>query len=87
MPIKFWTIHFVRRFLIRFSESDLIKLERTIDLAIKHNPIDYTKQVQSKIKYTHPEYGFTVVIQRVGLNGARLITCWKKGESDEVRDD
>ena len=69
--IKRLTTHFNERMIQRFSQEDLPLLEKTIEKAI-------SKAVPGeKLKYTHPLYGITVVIQKMGLNGGELITCWK----------
>ena len=69
--IKRLTTHFNERMIQRFSQDDLPLLEKTIEKAIaKATPGE-------KLKYTHPLYGITVVIQKLGLNGGELITCWK----------
>lgn len=69
--IKRYTIHFNERLIQRFAKEDIPLLERTIEKAI-------TKAVPGeKLKYTHPLYGITVVVQKLGLNGGELITCWK----------
>ncbi len=71
--IKRLTTHFNERMIQRFSQEDLPLLEKTIEKAIaKAMPGE-------KFKYTHPAYGITVVIQKLGLNGGELITCWKDG--------
>jgi len=73
--IKRYTIHFNERLIQRFAKEDLPLLERTIEKAI-------VKAVPGeKLKYTHPLYGITVVIQKLGLNGGELITCWKGSEN------
>lgn len=69
--IKRLTTHFNERMIQRFSQEDLPLLEKTIEKAIaKAAPGE-------KLKYTHPLYGITVVVQKLGLNGGELITCWK----------
>ncbi|NCB50115.1 MAG: hypothetical protein EOM53_05535 [Alphaproteobacteria bacterium] len=69
--IKRLTTHFNERMIQRFSQEDLPILEKTIEKAIaKAAPGE-------KLKYTHPLYGITVVVQKLGLNGGELITCWK----------
>ncbi|KIM08355.1 MAG: hypothetical protein KU29_04535 [Sulfurovum sp. FS06-10] len=69
--IKRLTTHFNERMIQRFSQEELPLLEKTIEKAI-------AKAVPGeKLKYTHPLYGITVVIQKLGLNGGELITCWK----------
>ena len=69
--IKQYTIHFNERLIQRFTQEDLPLLERTIEKAI-------TKAIPGeKFKYTHPLYDITVVIQKLGLNGGEMITCWK----------
>ena len=69
--IKRLTTHFNERMIQRFSQEELPLLEKTIERAI-------AKAVAGeKLKYTHPLYGITVVVQKLGLNGGELITCWK----------
>ena len=69
--IKRLTTHFNERMIQRFSQEDLPLLEKTIEKAI-------AKAVPGeKFKYTHPLYDITVVVQKLGLNGGELITCWK----------
>jgi len=69
--IKRLTTHFNERMIQRFSQEDLPLLEKTIEKAIaKAAPGE-------KLKYTHPLYGITVVVQKLGLNGGELFTCWK----------
>ncbi len=69
--IKRLITHFNERMIQRFSQDDLPLLEKTIEKAIaKATPGE-------KLKYTHPLYGITVVVQKLGLNGGELITCWK----------
>lgn len=73
--IKRLTTHFNERMIQRFSQEDLPLLEKTIEKAI-------AKAVPGeKLKYTHPLYGITVVVQKLGLNGGELITCWKGVEN------
>lgn len=73
--IKRLTTHFNERMIQRFSQEDLPLLERTIEKAI-------AKAIPGeKLKYTHPLYGITVVVQKLGLNGGELITCWKGVEN------
>ncbi|MGE4420599.1 MAG: hypothetical protein AB7D38_12335 [Sulfurimonas sp.] len=63
--------HFLERAAQRFSDDDLKKIEKTVKKAIE-------KAIPGeKIKYTHPEYGVTVVIRKMGRVGGELITCWK----------
>lgn len=70
--LKKFTTHFNERMIQRFSQEDLPQLEKTIEKAI-------AKAVPGeKLKYTHSLYGITVVIQKLGLNGGELITCWKE---------
>ena len=40
-------------------------------------------QPNSKVRYTHPNYGITVVGKKLGINGFELITCWQKDEDAE----
>ncbi|MFW9627362.1 MAG: hypothetical protein ACMV1K_11550 [Sulfurospirillum sp.] len=55
--IKRLTTHFNERMIQRFSQEDLPLLEKTIEKAIaKAAPGE-------KLKYTHPLYGITVVVQ------------------------
>ncbi len=72
--IKLWTIHFNERLIQRFTNDDLDHLNKTIEKAIEK------AKPGEKIKYTHPLWHITVVLQKIGLNGAELITCWKAGE-------
>ena len=69
--IKRLTTHFNERMIQRFSQDDLPLLEKNIEKAIA------TATPGEKLKYTHPLYGITVVVQKLGLNGGELITCWK----------
>ena len=39
--------------------------------------------LNSKVRYTHPNYGITVVGKKLGINGFELITCWQKDEDAE----
>lgn len=72
--VQLWTIHFNERLLQRFVQEDLPLLERTIEKAMdKAKPDEH-------FRYTHPLYHITVVIHKIGLNGAELITCWKEGD-------
>jgi len=69
--IKLATVHFNERLIQRFEQTDLDHLDKTIEKAMaKVNPGE-------KIRYTHPLWGITVVVERIGLNAAELITCWK----------
>lgn len=70
--VKTATVHFNDRLIERFSKNDLNHLDKTIEKAIdKALPGE-------KIKYTHPLWGITVVLLKLGCNGGELITCWKK---------
>jgi len=71
------TKHFQERLIQRFQEEDLPRLERTIEKAFEK------AEIGSKIRYTHPAYGFTVVGKKIGLNGFELVTCWIKDEDSE----
>lgn len=71
------TEHFQERLLQRFDDEDIPQLERAIVKAFeKANPGN------RPFRYTHPAYGVTVVIKKLGMNGIELITCWKKGDED-----
>ena len=72
--IKMWTIHFNERMLQRFNSEDIPHLERTIEKAIEK------ALPGEKIRYTHPAWGITVVVHKIGLNGGELITCWNDGD-------
>jgi hypothetical protein len=76
--VSLWTEHFVDRFLERFSEGELALLERTIECAFK-KAIKVSPFENKKIRFAHPQFGFTVVVEKIGLNGVELITCWKNG--------
>lgn len=69
------TVHFNERLIERFTQEDLQHLDRTIEKAIEK------ALPGEKIKYTHPLWKITVVLSKLGLNGAELITCWKSGGS------
>lgn len=71
------TQHFQERLLQRFQDEDLPRLERTIEKAFLQ------AECGSKIRYTHPAYGITVVGQKLGLNGFELVTCWQREEDAE----
>lgn len=71
------TQHFQERLLQRFQDEDLPHLERAIEKAFLQ------AECGSKIRYTHPAYGITVVGQKMGLNGFELITCWQREEDAE----
>lgn len=71
------TQHFQERLLQRFQDEDLPRLERTIEKAFLQ------AESGSKIRYTHPAYGITVVGQKLGLNGFELVTCWQREEDAE----
>lgn len=71
------TQHFQDRLLQRFTDEDLPRLERAIEKAFLQ------AECGSKIRYTHPTYGVTVVGQKLGLNGFELITCWQREEDSE----
>lgn len=71
------TQHFQERLLQRFQDEDLPRLERTIEKAFLQ------AECGSKIRYTHPAYGITVVGQKLGINGFELVTCWQREEDAE----
>jgi hypothetical protein len=71
------TAHFHKRLIQRFAEEDLSRLERAIEKAFLQ------AECGSKIRYTHPAYGVTVVGKKIGLNGFELVTCWQKEEDAE----
>lgn len=71
------TQHFQERLLQRFQDEDLPRLERTIEKAFLQ------AECGSKIRYTHPAYGITVVGQKLGMNGFELVTCWQREEDAE----
>lgn len=71
--VKAATFHFNKRLIERFTQEDLRHLEKTIEKAIEK------ALPGEKIKYTHPLWGITVVLKKLGCNGGELITCWKKG--------
>ena len=71
------TQHFQERLIERFTDEDLPRLERAIEKAF------LKAECGSKIRYTHPAYGITVVGQKMGLNGFELVTCWQKNEDAE----
>ena len=54
-PAFITTQHFQERLLQRFNDEDLVNLERTIEKAFEK------AQPNSKVRYTHPNYGITVV--------------------------
>lgn len=72
--IKNITKHFNERLIQRFDETEIPLLEKTIEKAIQK------ATVGEKYRYTHPLYHITVVINKLGLNGAELITCYKGQE-------
>lgn len=72
------TGHFQDRFVGRFEDKDLPRLERTIEKAIETITV-----FGRPTRYTHPAYGITVVITKHGLNQAELVTCWQKEEDAE----
>lgn len=69
------TKHFNERLIFRFKNEDLTPLEKTIEKAIEKAPV-------GQFRYTHPYYNITVVINKIGMNGAELVSCWKQGEED-----
>lgn len=72
--IKNFTVHFNERVIQRFQKEDLPLLDKVVEKAImKAKPGE-------KLRYTHPLYKITVVVEKLGLNGGELITCWKDGE-------
>ncbi|MFA7084730.1 MAG: hypothetical protein WC141_09365 [Arcobacteraceae bacterium] len=76
-PAFIATEHFQERLLQRFQDEELNLLEKTIEKAFEK------AQPGSKVRYTHPAYGITVVGKKMGLNGFELITCWQKEEDAE----
>ena len=76
-PAFIATQHFQERLLQRFNDEDLVYLEKTIEKAFEK------AQPNSKVRYTHPNYGITVVGKKLGINGFELITCWQKDEDAE----
>lgn len=72
--IKNITKHFNERLIQRFDATEIPLLEKTIEKAIQK------ATVGEKYRYTHPLYHITVVINKLGLNGAELITCFKGQE-------
>jgi len=72
------TQHFQERLIERFSDEDLSHLEKAIEKAFLQ------AECGSKIRYTHPAYGVTVVGKKIGLNGFELVTCWQKEEDVEL---
>ena len=71
------TRHFQERLLQRFTEEDLPRVEGALKKAFEK------AKPGQKLRYTHPYYGATVVIQKIGINGVELITCWQKEEDAE----
>lgn len=71
------TRHFQERLLQRFTEEDLPRVEGALKKAFEKAKPGQT------LRYTHPYYGATVVIQKIGINGVELITCWQKEEDAE----
>lgn len=63
--------HFEERMVERFEENEYELLERVIEKAVQNSRPGQTR-------YTHPYYKITVVINKMGLNGAELVTCWKE---------
>lgn len=72
------SLHFQERFIERFEEEDLPRLERTVEKAIEK-----IVTLGKPTRYTHPAYGITVVITKQGLNCAELVTCWINEEDAE----
>ncbi len=72
--IKKYTTHFNERLIQRFDAIEIPLLEKTIEKAIEK------AKVGEKYRYTHPLYHITVVINKLGTNGAELITCYKGQE-------
>lgn len=72
--IRKYTSHFNERLIERFDEVEFPLLEKTIQKAIQKAKVGET------YRYTHPLYHITVVINKLGTNGAELITCWKGQE-------
>lgn len=70
--------HFNERLILRFQEDDLSPLEKVIEKAIEK------ATTPGMFKYTHPYYNITVVINKMGMNGAELVSCWHQGEADEL---
>jgi hypothetical protein len=66
------SLHFQERFVERFADDDAPQLERTIEKAIEKIAV-----FGKPTKYTHPQYGITVVITKYGINCAKLVSCWK----------
>jgi hypothetical protein len=52
-PAFIATSHFQERLLQRFNDEDLVYLEKTIEKAFEK------AQPNSKVRYTHPNYGIT----------------------------
>lgn len=74
---KRWSIrmseHFDWRFFQRLADQELEIVEKVIEKACE-------KAEPGHFRYTHPLYGITVVLNKMGLNGAELVTCWKEGK-------
>lgn len=68
------TDHFEERMIERFDEVEYPILEKVIEKALE-------KSGPGLNRYTHPLYGITVVINKMGLNGGELVTCWKGDEN------
>lgn len=65
--------HFEERMLQRFTEEEMVILEKVVEKALE-------KSEPGQTRYTHPHYGYTVVINKLGLNGGELVTCYKGDE-------
>jgi hypothetical protein len=77
------TVHALERRAQRFEERELEFVYKAIDYAFKRTPFDPLKTEQPETRVTHPLYGITVVGQRVGLNGFKVVTIYKKGQPDD----
>ena len=60
-PAFIATSHFQERLLQRFNDEDLVYLEKTIEKAFEK------AQPNSKVRYTHPNYGITVVGKKMRM--------------------
>lgn len=66
------TTHFCERLAQRFEKADYPLLKKTVKKALEKCRIGQT------IRYTHPVYGVTVVVEKLNnLGGHELVTAWK----------
>lgn len=81
--------HFIQRSKQRFDEMDLQSLTQSVVKAIKGTkPLeryDGSPLILAQ-RFIDKETNFVVVLERIGMYGARLVTCYKHGILDEEGD-